>query len=107
MLCQKGIYPYSYMTSFSRFNETSLPPKEAFGNDLTGEDISDSDYEFAEQVWTTMGCESMGEYPDLEFKMWFGKELGQFQRTRYVRPSFGCARQEEHSYGGQGSGDAK
>ena len=65
MLCQKGIYPYSYMKRFQVFEETSLPPKEAFRNDLTGDDISDDQYEFAEQVWTTMGCENMGEYHDL------------------------------------------
>ena len=65
MLCQKGIYPYSYMTSFSRFEETSLPPKDAFKNDLTGDDISDKNYEFGEQVWTAMNCESLGDYHDL------------------------------------------
>lgn len=65
IVCQKGIYPYSYMTNFSRFNETSLPSKEAFRNDLTGEGIDDEQYEFAEQVWLTMDCESMGEYHDL------------------------------------------
>ena len=65
MMCQKGIYPYSYMTSFSRFEETSLPPKAAFRNDLTGDDISDEQYESAEQVWTTLNCESLGDYHDL------------------------------------------
>ena len=65
MLCQKGIYPYSYMTSFSRFEESCLPSKDAFRNDLTGDDISDEQYEFAEQVWLSMGCESLGEYHDL------------------------------------------
>ena len=64
-LCQKGIYPYSYMTSYNRFEETNLPPKAAFRNDLTGEDISDQEYEFAEQVWLSMNCESLGEYHDL------------------------------------------
>ena len=64
-LCKKGIYPYSYMTSFSRFNETSLPSKDAFHNDLTGDDITEKEYEFTEQVWTTMNCESIGDYHDL------------------------------------------
>ena len=64
-LCQKGIYPYSYMKSFEKFQETSLPPKEAFRNDLTGEDISNEQYEFAEQVWLSMNCESLGDYHDL------------------------------------------
>ena len=64
LLCQKGVYPYSYMDSFSRFEETSLPPKESFKNDLTGEDISEKEYEFAKKVWESMDCQSIGEYHD-------------------------------------------
>ena len=30
LILRKGVYPYEYMDSFERFNETSLPPKEAF-----------------------------------------------------------------------------
>ena len=65
LLCKKGIYPYSYMENFDVFEEITLPPKEAFKNDLTGEDIDDEKYEFAQQVWSTMGCECMGDYHDL------------------------------------------
>ena len=65
LLCKKGIYPYSYMKSFDVFEETSLPPQAAFKNDLTGDDISQEAYDFAQQVWSTMNCDSMGEYHDL------------------------------------------
>ena len=34
MLTRKGVYPYSYMNSFKRFEETSLPEKSMFYNDL-------------------------------------------------------------------------
>ena len=30
LLLRKGIYPYEYMDSWEKFNETELPPKEAF-----------------------------------------------------------------------------
>ena len=30
LILRKGVYPYEYMDSFKKFNETSLPPKEAF-----------------------------------------------------------------------------
>ena len=30
MLLRKGVYPYEYMDSWERFNETSLPPKKIF-----------------------------------------------------------------------------
>ena len=65
LLCQKGIYPYSYMTSFAVFEESCLPPKEAFHNDLTDEGISEENYTFAQKVWSTMNCSSMGQYHDL------------------------------------------
>ena len=29
LLLRKGVYPYEYMDSRERFNETSLPPKES------------------------------------------------------------------------------
>ena len=28
LLLRKGVYPYEYMDSWERFNETSLPPKK-------------------------------------------------------------------------------
>ena len=65
LLFQKGVYPYSYMNSFSKFEETSLPSKEAFHSDLTNEDISEEKYRFSQTVWNTMGCETMGGYHDL------------------------------------------
>ena len=30
LLLKKGVYPYEYMNSWERFDETSLPDKEAF-----------------------------------------------------------------------------
>ena len=65
LLTQKGIYPYSYMDSFSKFEETSLPPKAAFFNDLIQEEITDEEYEHAQIVWEKMGCTDMGDYHDV------------------------------------------
>ena len=45
LLLRKGVYPYEYMDSWERFNETSLPPKKDFYSELNLEDISDKDYE--------------------------------------------------------------
>ena len=65
LLARKGVYPYSYVDSFERFQETQLPPKAALFNDLTGEDISDEDYSHAQQVWNTFGCQSLQDYHNL------------------------------------------
>ena len=51
LLLRKGVYPYEYMDSFARFDETQLPPKSAFESSLTGEGISDADYAHAQNVW--------------------------------------------------------
>ena len=65
LVLRKGVYPYEYMNSFERFNETSLPPKEAFYSSLTKSGISDEDYEHAKKVWEAFECENLGDYHDL------------------------------------------
>jgi len=47
---KKGVYPYDYMDSFSRFNETSLPEREDFYSILNVTDISEDDYKHAQEV---------------------------------------------------------
>ena len=51
----KGFYPYEYMNSLERFKENKPPPKEAFYSRLTGEGISDEDYEHVKKVWKVFG----------------------------------------------------
>jgi len=65
LLVRKGVYPYDYMNSKDRFNETHLPPKEAFYSTLSGQHISDDDYMHAIRVWKVFNIKNMGEYNDL------------------------------------------
>ena len=65
LLMQKGVYPYEYMDSLDRFDETCLPPQEAFYSSLSDEGISEEDYKHAQQVWDTFGCRNIGDYHDL------------------------------------------
>ena len=65
LLSQKGVYPYSYIENFQVFEETSLPPKDAFYNELLEEDISDEKYQLAENVWSTFQCEHLGDFHDV------------------------------------------
>ena len=62
---RKGVYPYEYMNSLERFKENKLPPKEAFYSRLTGEGISDEDYEHAKKVWKVFGMKTLQDYHDL------------------------------------------
>ena len=65
LLLRKGVYPYEYMDSWERFNETSLPDKKAFYSELNLEDITDKDYEHAQKVWEVFEIKNLGEYHDL------------------------------------------
>ena len=65
LLLKKGIYPYEYMDSFERFDETQLPEKEKFFSSLSGKGITDEEYEHAQKVWETFGCRTLGDYHDL------------------------------------------
>ena len=49
LLFKKGADPYEYMDSWQRFDETSLPDKEAFYSNLIMEDITDVDYRHGKQ----------------------------------------------------------
>ena len=65
LLLRKGIYPYEYMDSWKRFNETQLPDKESFYNELNKEGVTDEDYAHAQKVWKEFNIKNLGEYHDL------------------------------------------
>ena len=65
LITRKGVYPYEYMDSFDRFEETQLPPKEKFHSSLSQENISEEDYKHAQQVWDTFSCKSLKDYHDV------------------------------------------
>ena len=65
LLLRKGVYLYEYIDSWEKFNEISLPPKEAFYSELNLEDIKDEDYEHAQKVWEVFEIKNLGEYQDL------------------------------------------
>ena len=65
LLLRKGVYPYDYMDSLKRLDEILLPPKKAFYSRLSGEGISDEDYEHAQKVWKEFGMMSLRSYHDL------------------------------------------
>ena len=68
LLYKKGIYPYGYMDSFEKFNETSLPKKEDFYSKLKDENITEDEYAHAKTVWETFKCKTLGDYHDLYVK---------------------------------------
>ena len=65
LLLRKGVYPYDYVSSLERLDETNLPPKEVFYSKLNAVGISDKDYEHAQTVWNEFDCKSFRDYHDL------------------------------------------
>ena len=49
MLLRKGVYPYEYMDSWERFDETSLPDKNFFYSELNLDGFTDKDYADAQR----------------------------------------------------------
>ena len=65
MLLRKGIYPYDYMNSWKRFDETSLPDKEAFYSRLNTEGVTNVDYRHAKRVFKNFNNKDIDDYLDL------------------------------------------
>ena len=65
MLLRKGVYPYEYMDTWEKFDETSLPDKKSFYSILTMENISDIDYRHGTNVFKKFKLNNLGEYHDL------------------------------------------
>ena len=68
LIKKKGVYPYDYTDSFSRFNETSLPRGKSCYSILNDTDISEEEYGHAKDVCSAFNIRNLGEYHDLYLK---------------------------------------
>lgn len=68
LLKRKGVYPYEYMSSLEKFNDTQLPPQASFYSRLNDEHITDEDYKHAQNVWKTFDMKTMKDYHNLYLK---------------------------------------
>ena len=65
ILKQKGFYPYEYMNTEEKFNDTKIPPREAFYSNLSGRGITEKDYKHAWNVWNSFKMKTFKEYHEL------------------------------------------
>ena len=65
LLTRKGIYPYEYMSSWDKFEESQLPSIEAIYSNLNMFNVSEDDYEHAQRVCKEFRIRNLGEYHDL------------------------------------------
>lgn len=67
-IIRKGVMCYQYLSNIEKLNEKQLPSIEAFYNRLNDSNISDEEYEFAQQVFRTFGCQTIGDYVEIYLK---------------------------------------
>ena len=67
-MLRKGVYPYEYMDSWEKFNETSLPIKEDLYSHLNMENIEDIDYRHGNNVFNKFKLNNLGDYQSLYAK---------------------------------------
>ena len=53
------------MDNWEKFDETTIPPKEAFYSKLNLKGISDADYEHTQKVWEVFEIKDCSKYHDL------------------------------------------
>lgn len=68
LLKRKGVYPYEFMSSWDKMECTELPSKYNFYDSMNERDITQDEYEHAQNVWQTFNVQSMAEYTRLYLK---------------------------------------
>ena len=68
ILLRKGVYPYEYMDEWNKFIEKVFPGKESFYSNLTLENITETDYAHANNVFKKFNINNLGDYHDLYVK---------------------------------------
>ena len=65
LIKQKGFYPYEFIDTEEKFNDTKLPPREAFYSKLSGKGITEKNYKHAWNVWNTFKMKTFKDYHKL------------------------------------------
>lgn len=62
ILRKKGPYPYEYMDSFEKFEETKLPGRDDFFSLLTRKELDYDSYVYGFKIWDRYNCKTIKDY---------------------------------------------
>ena len=62
LLTQKGVFPDDNIKTIKVLNETLLPAREEFTNQLKGSECSPADYVHVQNVWNTFKLQNLKQY---------------------------------------------
>uniref|UniRef100_A0A158P4F2 C2H2-type domain-containing protein n=1 Tax=Tetranychus urticae TaxID=32264 RepID=A0A158P4F2_TETUR len=68
-LFSKGRLPYEYMDSWEKFEEKSLPPREAFYSSLSLKTIDTDTFKRLTSIWSHFNCKNLGDFHDIYLKV--------------------------------------
>ena len=69
IILRKGIYPYDWVDSVTKFNSKTFPSQEDFFSQLTQSKCSDEDYKKANDVYKAFKCKTFREYHQLYLRL--------------------------------------
>jgi hypothetical protein len=65
LMCEKGIYPYEYITDYKVLTDDKLPAINKFYSKLNKEHCKEEDYRRAVNVWNKFNCKTLMDYHNL------------------------------------------
>ncbi|KAL4153547.1 hypothetical protein QTP88_001380 [Uroleucon formosanum] len=82
LVTRKRVFPYEYIDSWSKLDDSFLPSKLEFYSSLTDENIVDDDYIHAKNVWHVFNIKTLGEYSHHYLKIDVGILADVFENFR-------------------------
>ena len=72
LLKQKGYHTYCYVTGWSKFSDTSLPPLSKWGNTLDGGavKVTETNLQHTRKMWETVQCGTLQDYHESFLKLY-------------------------------------
>ena len=67
LITQKGVYPYEFIDSVNDFKKHNFHLVISFIH-LNKKTITNSQYQYANNVWNKLGCQNLGDYHDIYLK---------------------------------------